>query len=315
MTTGNIHFDSFDIVDKQWFDKNHFLSFDKIYYHIYAEKAYRDFAKAIGTEYLENYDRKLRELERLEKLGLYENLSNDKNLKESVLLSKSEELLFDKFIATSNVVFHEIRDYLTQTKDENWIERYNKLDRIGQELLSQGNSMIIEKYTKNSCVPIVRYSNSFTQKFFPELKKDYLALTLNSLPSISQETSWEQILEFKSDPDSKKKFLALKNWLNEISNSNLSEIHFMEKLEHNLNEYQSHMQLHKMKTSINTFEIFVTTTAEIIENVIKLNFSNVIKPFFELSKQEMALMEAENTAPFKEVAYIDKANKHFKNGL
>ena len=315
MTTGYLHFDSYDIIDKQWFDKNHFLTFDKIYYHIYAEQAYRDFAKSIGTEYLENYNQKLKELERLQKLGLYENLSNSIELKNSVTLTKSEEFLFDKFITTSNIVFHEIREYLTKTSDKNWIERYNKLDRLGQELLSQGNSIIIEKHTKNSCVPIIRFSNNFTQKFFPELKKDYLSLIFKSLPSISTETSWEQIIEFKSDPDTKKKFLALKNWVNDISNSDMNEIHFIEKLEHNLNEYQEHMRLHKMKKASNNFELYLTCTAEILENVAKLNFSKSVKMFFEMGKQEMALWEAENSAPFKEVAYIDKANKHFENGL
>ena len=315
MTTGYIHFDSFDIVDKKWFDKNHFLTFDKIYYHIFAEQGYRDFAKAIGIEYVENFDQKLKQLEYLEKLGLYENISSSKRLQESVTLSESEQLLFDKFIHTSNIVFHEIKDYLTKTKDKNWIERYNKLDRIGQELLSQGNSILIEKHMKKTCVPIIRFSNRFTQKFFPELKKDYLSLTFNSLPSISNETSWEKIVEFKSDPDTQKKFLALKNWINDLTYSNLSEIHFIEKLEHSLNEYQEHMRIHKMKQGTNNFEIFLTTTAEILENAVKLNFSKSIKTFFEIGKQEMALMEAENSAPFREVAYLDKANNHFKNSL
>ena len=310
-TAGIIHFDSLDIVDKQWFDKNQFIYFDKIYYHIFAKKAYANFAKSIGSDYLENYNSKLRELELLQKLGLYEDISDQYVLKGKIDLTENEKLLFDKFTYTSSIVFHEIKDYLTEKKDINWIERYNKLDRLCQEMLSQANSIIMERYTKNSCVPIIRYSNSFIQKFFPELKKDYLSVAFHSIPTISNETSWEQIAEFKSDPDSIKKFLAFKNWINDVSSPSMSEIHLLEKIEHHLNEYRAHLLLHKMKTATTSFELFVTTTAEILENIATLKFSNAAKSIFEIGKHELAIWEAEQNAPFKEVAYIDKATRHF----
>lgn len=310
-TNGIINFDSKDVITNQWFDKKYFLYYDKIYYQILPKDAYRNFAETLGSDYLTQYNKKLLELDKLEKLGLIEELSEKHVIKKTINLTEHDKLLYDKFTFTSNIVFNEIKDYLTTTKDKNWIDRYNRLDRLGQELITQANSILLQNSLEDSCVPIIRYSNNFTSKFFPELKKDYLSISLHNIPTISNDTTWEQLIEFKSDEDSKVKFLALKNWFNDLGEKDINEKQFLEKIQHNLNEYREHLRIHRLKTETSKLEIVLTTTADIMENVAKFKFGSAVRLLFDITKQNLALIEAEHSAPFKEVAYLDKIDSNF----
>lgn len=46
---------------------------------------------------------------------------------------------------------------------------------------------------------------------------DIVQIALDALPVPDESTSWEQILEYRSDPDSQSKFLALRHWMNEVA--------------------------------------------------------------------------------------------------
>jgi hypothetical protein len=56
-------------------------------------------------------------------------------------------------------------------------------------------------------------------------------------------------------------------------------------------------------------ETFITTSLEVIENIAKINFSKAAKVIFELGKQDINLLEAEQKMVGKEVAIIQKAKE------
>jgi len=60
------------------------------------------------------------------------------------------------------------------------------------------------------------------------------------------------------------------------------------------------------------FQALVVGTAELIENAAKLQFSKIAKGLFQASQLKAELLNAELTAPGKELAYIYKAKEHFK---
>jgi hypothetical protein len=67
----------------------------------------------------------------------------------------------------------------------------------------------------------------------PELaakgKSDAIKIVLRSLPLPDEKTPWEQILEYRNDPDSRQKFFALRNWMSDVARSNLTPIEIGEK--------------------------------------------------------------------------------------
>ena len=48
-------------------------------------------------------------------------------------------------------------------------------------------------------------------------KDNILQIVLNEFPIPDELTPWDQIRDFRSDPDSKRRFLALKNWINRMA--------------------------------------------------------------------------------------------------
>jgi hypothetical protein len=144
-------------------------------------------------------------------------------------------------------------------------------------------------------------------------KCDVVQIILNSLPIPDDSTSWEQILEYRSDLDSQHRFLDLRNWMNEVARGRLSVIEIEQKLEHLISQYQRHMKLHKMKTNTGTLETYLTIGFEFLEELLRLKLSKAVKALFSLKHRRIALMEGELTSPGSEVAYVIKAREMFPN--
>ncbi len=174
------------------------------------------------------------------------------------------------------------------------------------------SSITFEKLTNFTAVPLVQNQFSFESNLQGEsLKKDVIEMIINRMPTPDKNTPWERIIDFKSDSDSKSKFLELKNWLNEVATISLKPSEVEEKLEYLLNQYERHMQFHKMKCHKGILETIVTTTAETAEDLVKLKWGQMAKSLFSIKNKKLYLMEEEMKAPGREVAYISKAREHF----
>ena len=78
---------------------------------------------------------------------------------------------------------------------------------------------------------------------------DVYQVVLRNLPIPDDTTSFEQIIDFRNDAESREKIIALKNWINEMSKGNLSASELDDKLQYLANEYKRYTKLHKMKTN------------------------------------------------------------------
>ncbi len=76
---------------------------------------------------------------------------------------------------------------------------------------------------------------------------------------------WQQIMEYREDPETKGKFLALDNWMNEVARLKLPPWEVEEKLEWLSNDYEAHMRLHALRTNTGTLETIITVGAELVE--------------------------------------------------
>ena len=135
-----------------------------------------------------------------------------------------------------------------------------------------------------------------------------VSVVLKKFPILDENISIEKIIDFKSDPDTKLKLGRLRNWISEVSNSKMSIKEIEEKIEYLLMEYSNHMNLHKIEYNLGKIETIVTTSLSFIENLTKLKLSNASKIIFDLNRTKIQLLKAENTAPGKEVAFINKLN-------
>jgi hypothetical protein len=145
----------------------------------------------------------------------------------------------------------------------------------------------------------------------PATKNEVIQIVLNSLPIPDDTTSWEQIIEFRSDPDSWNKFIDLRNWMSEVARAELKPNEVIEKLEYLMSQYQRHMEIHRMKANRGRLETIVVTSAEVLGDLASFKWGKAAEVIFSLTKRNIDLLEGELTAPGSEVAYIVKANDTF----
>lgn len=162
----------------------------------------------------------------------------------------------------------------------------------------------------------IPYSELTTSRGSDESKvmmNNLISVSLKFLPVPDEQTSWEQILEFRSDLDSRQKYLDLRNWLNEMAAGELAPIEVEEKLEYLVSQFERHMAIHKMKIHRSAFETVVVSIAETAEDLVKFKWGKLAQAVFALRRKKAELLEAELTAPGSSIAYIHKTNNTFKN--
>lgn len=142
-------------------------------------------------------------------------------------------------------------------------------------------------------------------------KHEVAQITFKALPVPKDSTPLEQIIEYRKDPATTSQFLALRCWMSEVARDELTPTETEEKLEYLLDQYLSHMKLHRMKTDTGTLETIVTTGAEVLGDLVSFKWGKAAQALFSLKRRQIALMEGELTSPGSEVAYIVKARETF----
>lgn len=143
-------------------------------------------------------------------------------------------------------------------------------------------------------------------------KSKVIQFLLNNIPEPDYDTWWNHIIKFRTDEEIRNKYLALKNWINKISNSNLKLSEIREEYDFLYSEYLKHFKLHKMKFNYSTLEVIVNSTANFLENIASGNYVSSIKDLFQFNIKNANLLQEEAKLPGKEVAYIYHSNEKFK---
>jgi hypothetical protein len=196
------------------------------------------------------------------------------------------------------------------TQDANKLVEYLGNSQIKRETIIARfvsiKTMYFEKTDAVSLVPSYEFP-----KIPASRRSEVAKVTINKLPIPDETTSWEQIIDFRSDPDNQLALLRLRRWIRKIASENLSALEIEEELEWLLNEYENNLHLHKIKSNTSAVEIWVKSPLEVLENLVTLKFSKLVDPLFAIRKRRISLLEAELQAPGREVAYILKTKEHF----
>jgi hypothetical protein len=163
------------------------------------------------------------------------------------------------------------------------------------------------------CTPIVFGANlqldSSVQSLLPRPEADdqltsAFALTLQALPTPSSLTSWQQILEFRSDQASREAHLDLRSWLSDAVRKKLDPIEFQLHLESQLSRYERALRLHRIKCSLRRLQAVVTAPLSFAEKIVKLQWSDAAKSLFDVASQEVDFMKEEAQLASRELRYF-----------
>jgi len=142
-------------------------------------------------------------------------------------------------------------------------------------------------------------------------KETVLKFILNQLPEPDDSVSFDRLLDFRKDPNTLKKYYALVRWVNEVAKKDFNLHEIQEEYKHLYYEYDDQFKIHNIKSKRGVLEIIVTTAIDVLSG--QLSAGGVSTSFFSLWNHSLNLLEAESNFTGKEIAYIHKAEKSFKN--
>jgi hypothetical protein len=138
-----------------------------------------------------------------------------------------------------------------------------------------------------------------------------LRVAISGLPIPDEGTPWEALIQFRDDSEHKRMRKGLFRWLRLLSGTSMSPRELAEEIEWLVSEYQRYMELQRIKVQRSVFEVAIVTPLEVLENLVKFNWSKIAKSVFSVSKARVDLAEAELKAPGRECAYVVKARQSF----
>jgi hypothetical protein len=164
---------------------------------------------------------------------------------------------------------------------------------------------------KNNISQFIPILKSFDSYKTGKASDSVLHFILDKIPTPNMNTSWEQLADFRSDENVKRKYYALIDWVNEMSRANMPITHVADKYNQLYSEYIKQYSLHKLNSGFTTMELLVIGGFEFISSLAGQNYIAAFRNMLSISKQQMALMKAEKEIQGRELAYIYSVNDKF----
>lgn len=138
-------------------------------------------------------------------------------------------------------------------------------------------------------------------------KETILKFLLSKMPVPSDETSWEQIFDFRNDTTTSSKYNALIHWVNKISKGEATLSEIEDEYNYLYSDYVEQFKIHRMKYKLRGLEIFVCMALDLVGNPIAPTGISA----FRIFQSEVKLLEAESKFTGREISYIHKATETF----
>ena len=194
-------------------------------------------------------------------------------------------------------------------QERGWVISQDMVER-SNDAMTRYHALGLAKNSSEEFYPILRSTESFHKV---GSKTQVVRLLLNHIPQPTPDTPWEAIIDFRRDESTRLKYLALMNWINELSSSSLTVNELNEKLEYLYLDYKRSFERHRLKATTGILEIIAGAAIGFFTSNVPaaLNLaSNILK----VSSTALSLHQEEEKLPGKEIAYIYHANKTFCAG-
>lgn len=132
-----------------------------------------------------------------------------------------------------------------------------------------------------------------------------IKIAMEHFPLPGPSSAWEDIWDFKAEMLDKQ--WHFRRFISSLATKKQSESEIRDDIEWSLNEYSKAMNIHRLKSSQSFLDVYVVAPLEIIEDLVKFNWSKVAKGLLQVQKRKVDLLEAETKAPGRECAYVFNA--------
>jgi hypothetical protein len=136
-----------------------------------------------------------------------------------------------------------------------------------------------------------------------------MGAVFSALPQPDDASSWQDILEFKAEE--RDKLWEFRRFLQRLATKQQAEAEIRDDVEWSLNEYTRAMKIHNLKTRNTSVEMCFVSPIEVLEDIVKFNWSKIARGMVSVKKRQIESMEAEMKAPGRECAYVFDSRKKF----
>lgn len=183
---------------------------------------------------------------------------------------------------------------------EKWVESMQRLVSSVARIEAIG---LRSKDNLDAYAVISREHSSLDQDESTLPAHDVLKFAL-AVPVPDAHVPWQNIIEYRNDPESRKQFSTIKNCMTEIAQGSLAPAQAEETLQSLLHSYWQEMQRHQMYIEMKWLEVFVVTTAEVAETFESSRPRSAGASWVNIEPRKVGLLEGESTTPGSEVAYV-----------
>jgi hypothetical protein len=127
------------------------------------------------------------------------------------------------------------------------------------------------------------------------------------VPVPDETVSWDDILQYREDPDSQNRFIALKEWMSDVACGSLTGAEVGEKLEVLLDRYRKLLETHQVQINWTRLEAYVVTRADVLRELDAFRQTQRSGALFSVEGRNLTLLEGESTSAGSEVAFVIQA--------
>ena len=139
-------------------------------------------------------------------------------------------------------------------------------------------------------------------------KHDALRICLGALPVPVESVPWEQIIEYRNDPDTQSSFRVIKEFLSEVARGSYPPVQIEETLEYLLNRFRRNLETHGINAATTALYAYVVTTPEFVETLAGVGPDWGTRALFSMDHCKLGLLDAESTSAGSAVAFLTQMN-------
>ena len=136
-------------------------------------------------------------------------------------------------------------------------------------------------------------------------------VVLSEMPQFDVRAPWQDVLNFRGEQRTQHLIRSLRRWIRKITSEEWTEAELEDEVRELLYEYDVHLRLSRMKSGNGTFSVVITGASELAEDIVKLRFGKIAKIATALLDRRISFLEAETSAPGRELALLPELHKMF----
>ncbi len=184
----------------------------------------------------------------------------------------------------------------------------------GKALTTRLKSLVFMREHGAEAYPVYEAFRGFSSGL-NHSREAVLRIIFGRIPTPAEHVSWDEIVGYREDPESQRRFAALRMWINRAVALRTPAAEVVDELEHLTAEFEAHLRRHGMSYRLEPLETIVAKSPEAIAELTGRHGRVDSGVGLQMIRSYSSVFAAaEATAPGRELAYIIASQHRFNGG-